>query len=233
MSMRLAPIGHRRRGRGQVLLSFGLSLSATALLAGVVALSLGAAPGEADAQAPLPDETLAVTDDVDDEVESDAEPASVQAHETFEVSISRDPFEEVVPEPEPEPDPDPTDPDPTDPDPTDPDPTDPDDPDDQDVRPVDPDDPSNGDPIDGTDGLCTEGHQEIVCEGKVVSLIGVEQVAGETTAMIRVDSTTYAVTEGERFAGAFEVLGFRDGCVELSYREQAIGLLCPGVGTLK
>ena len=231
MSMRLAPIGHRRRGRGQVLLSFGLSMVATAVLAGATVLSLGASPGDADARSSLPDGTLAVTDDVDDDVESDSGPTSVREHETFEVSISRDPFEQVVPEPEPEPDPDPDDPDPTDPDDPDADPTDPDDPDrdpddpdDREIRPVDPDDP---------DAFCTEGHQEIVCEGMVVSLMGVEEIAGETTAMIRVDSTTYAVTEGERFAGAFEVLGFRGGCVDLSYREEAIGLLCPGAGTLK
>lgn len=236
MSMRLTPIGSRGRGRGQVLLSFGLSLAATALLAGVTVLSLGASPGDADGRSTLPEGTLVVTDDADDadddEVGSDSEPTSVREHETFELSISRDPFEEVVPEPEPEPDPtdpdpsDPDDPDPSDPDdPSDPsDPDDPDDPDDGDVRPIDPDDP---------DALCTDGHQEIVCEGMVVSLMGVEEVAGEPTALIRVDSTTYAVAEGERFAGAFEVLGFRDGCVELSYREEAIGLLCPGAGTLK
>ncbi len=92
----------------------------------------------------------------------------------------------------------------------------------------------------GTDGggggsgsdPCT-GTEEVVCEGRVVSLVDVFVADdGSARAVVQVDTTLYEVGEGDTFAQNFQVLAIDPPCVTLLYGDDAF-TLCEGERTLK
>lgn len=142
---------------------------------------------------------------------------------TYEVFLSRDPFEPVVPEDE---EPAAT----------------------GEVDPVtgeaitDPDatvgggtDPSIAPPTDtGTTPLegC-RGDGEVVCEGRVVTLVDLATTLdGASVAVVQIDTVIYEVGVGERFAGAFEVRSIDGRCANLIYGDDGFQL-CRGDAVLK
>lgn len=151
---------------------------------------------------------------------------------TYEVYLARDPFDPVVPEDEPtDSNGQTTDPDgSTDPDTPAPDPDDPassPDPDDPDAPSPGPDDPSA--PGSGCEG----DQQEVVCDGRVVSLLEVASDAdGSDLAVIQVDTTVYEVRHGERFASNFELSAFQGECVSVLHGDEGFQL-CEGERVLK
>lgn len=96
-------------------------------------------------------------------------------------------------------------------------------------------DPGTG-PGTGPDDPATEGPscvtgKAVVCDGHVVELVDV--VAGEPpTAVVRVDETAYEVTAGQAFAESFEVLAIEGSCATLLYGDDAF-TLCEGESVLK
>jgi hypothetical protein len=147
---------------------------------------------------------------------------------TYDVFLSRDPFDPVVPEPEPPPPAD----DGTQPvavtDATQPMPA---------PEPGDPTDPAQpGEPVpdlvsgDPPTGDC-RGEDEVICDGQVVTLVGIER-GEETTANIQVGTTIWTVRVGEVFAGYFQVRAIDDGCVSLLYGDDGF-TLCEGERVLK
>jgi hypothetical protein len=84
-------------------------------------------------------------------------------------------------------------------------------------------DPGTGQPLPSTDGgtsgSCT-GQEELVCDGRVVSLLGVTVRNGERVATIQVGTDLYEVAHGEVFASYFRVVEFvSDTVVRLQYGE--------------
>lgn len=100
----------------------------------------------------------------------------------------------------------------------------------------DPDGGGSGDPDgDGTgteDGRCAARSGDVVCEGRVVTLIDVYTSDGETVAVVQVDSTLYEVRRGDDFAGNFRVVSIDPPCATLLYGDDAF-TLCEGQRTLK
>ncbi len=159
--------------------------------------------------------------------------------------LARDPFDPVVPEPAPDPA---TDGGTVDGDP-DSDPSDPSDPGSAPGSPTDlgttpgsptqpgpgtPGAPSPGDPgAPGSppSGGCSNGEQ-VTCDGRLVSLIGVGSDGGQATAIIQVDSTIYEASAGDRFAGRFLLRSIDGNCVTILYGDDAFRL-CEGDRTLK
>ena len=229
----------RRRGGWSPFISVALTVIAVAILAFVLRPVGGDATSEL-----LPSSEPAVdADDDADELGDDAaddvldDDAAVQRPTLTSVSITRDPFDPVVPEPVEQPDPDdPVDPDaPVDPDdpdaPVDPDdpdsPVDPDDPD-APVRPVDPDAPADPD-----DPACV-GTEQVVCDGRVLTLEDLGTgLDGEPVAVIQVDTTLYEVQPGDTFAMEFRFVDVEDGCPRISYQGGAPFLLCGDAAGLK
>lgn len=195
----------------------GLAVLAGLLIAFV--LSSGGAPGQPTA---MPPATPVV------EAEQDATATPIQDEVTtpmpvvtYEVFLSRDPFEPVVPDPEPEPTD--TSGDPSDPsDPTDPaDPTDPSD-------PADPSDPSDGGttPVSPSDPRCSNG-AEVVCEGRVLTAVDIfRDDDGELVAVIQVDTTVFEVRRGQDFSSdpVFRVLDITATTVTLQNGDAAFTL---------
>jgi hypothetical protein len=130
---------------------------------------------------------------------ADVDDEVVPPVETVEVFLSRDPFRPVRPE---EPQPAPVDGDPT---------------------------PSPGDDNDDTDTDPDpkEGDDSTVVEGREVELIDVFLENDTRRATIRVDSTTYTVSEGDTFAGSFRVLSIDPPCATLLYGDNQF-TLCEG-----
>jgi hypothetical protein len=96
----------------------------------------------------------------------------------------------------------------------------------------DPDDPT-APPTDGGSSSGCVGQDEVVCDGRVVTLVGIESAAGGSlTAVIQVDTTTYEVGPGETFADSFRVQAIAGGCVSLLYGDDGF-LLCEGDRVLK
>ena len=96
------------------------------------------------------------------------------------------------------------------------------------------DDTDNGDsstPVDQNGPACV-GQQELVCDGQVVTLIDVTTDAGETVAVIQVDTTVYEVRRGQTFASNFEVRAIDGSCVSLLYGDDGFQL-CRGDTVLK
>ena len=176
-----------------------------ALLAIAVALTWWSPPQSGTAGAVGDGSVLAQAEDEDDEAD-DGEVAQLETLDvTYDVFLARDPFESIMP---PEPVTDPTDP------------TDPDDP----TDPTDPDDPNNG--------IC-QTNQEAVCDGRVVSVLEVE----DDQATIEVDGLAYVVSPGQAFANNFMLIRIAgDECVDLMYLdgdEADIFRLCVGDGVAK
>jgi hypothetical protein len=153
--------------------------------------------------------------------ESAQEPTSLDADidfrvTTYEVFLSRDPFQPLLPQPAAAPgDPGSGDPVPGDPVPGDPDPT--------------PGDPSpTPAPTDG----CTQ-NAEVVCDGRVVTLVDTFVADdGTPTAVVRVDNEVFEVVEGQTFATNFRVRVVEPPCVELVFGDEAFRL-CEGEAVLK
>ena len=203
----------------------------------VVALAVMLLPGSADdVPAPLTvTATPVATDDEQDgqDIEDDLVGSSVPVT-TYEVFLSRDPFERVVPEEVQQTS--------TTPDGTNTDGSSGNDSnsgdgtnsgDDADGSSSDGSD-TNGDsstPID-QDGPACVGQQELVCDGQVVTLIDVTDQAGEPVAVIQVDTTVYEVRRGQTFASNFEVRAIDGSCVSLLYGDDGFQL-CRGDTVLK
>jgi hypothetical protein len=74
-------------------------------------------------------------------------------------------------------------------------------------------------PPDGTSsGTCT-GQEELVCDGRVVTLDSVTMRNGERVATIQVGTDVYEVAQGEVFASTFRVVEFTETGVRLQYGE--------------
>lgn len=172
-----------------------------------------------------PDGSPADEPDVGDEVEQ-------LPIVTYEVFLSRDPFEPVVPEPEEEtseasaeeqpqtitdgpgseaPE-QPADPDSADPGGADP-PT------------SDPDQPGTGAPPPTNDGSrsCGAG-TDTVCDGRTLSLVAVSSDEQGPIAAVQVDTTIYEVREGDVFARDFLVQSIADDQVTLLYGDEVVTL---------
>ena len=202
---RLQPVVGRapRRSRAYWLAS-GLGLAACMALLAVVVATEPDTVGEPDALPPL---TVAATGDEDGDQTTDtaAEPVALPLV-SYELFLARDPFEPVVPEPEPE---DPVDPaDPADPAaPTDP------------ADPADPAAPTPGTGV--TNGPCT-GDVEVVCDGRVLSVVEIFEVNGELVAVIQVDTMRYEVRAGDTFADVFEVVSITPDEVRLLFGDRVV-----------
>ena len=144
---------------------------------------------------------------------------------TYDVYLDRDPFDPVVPE---EVDQTPTGTDPADTD-ADPDPDMEPHPDADSPDPEgDPDDetaPDNGtapEPDDGVDECA--GDEEIVCDGRVVSLQEIARDGPEPVAVIQVDTTIYEVRPGEAFAQRFRLLTIEEDRVTALFGDTRFSL---------
>jgi hypothetical protein len=74
-------------------------------------------------------------------------------------------------------------------------------------------------PADGTSsGTCT-GQEELVCDGRVVTLDSVTMRNGARVATIQVGTDVYEVAQGEVFASTFRVVEFTEAGVRLQYGE--------------
>jgi hypothetical protein len=213
-----------RRGR-TLLLAGGITvaLALGAVLALYVFLDGGASPVPAEAPAAMPAQA-----DTSDEPDAAEEPSAIDALPvvTYEVYLSRDPFEPVVPEPEPEPTPD-ADADPADPAPAPP-PTAPTDP-----EPV----PGTPAPAPGTDPTAPPSSPgtgdpsapppsgqpaPTPPSGKEPSQPTVLEISsrhdGTPVAIIQLRTTTYEVAAGETFADSYRLVEFLGGgCVNILY----------------
>jgi hypothetical protein len=75
-------------------------------------------------------------------------------------------------------------------------------------------------PTDGTAGGTCTGQEELVCDGRVVSLDSITMRNGERVATIQVGTDVYEVARGEVFASTFRVVEFSsDTAVRLQYGE--------------
>jgi hypothetical protein len=100
-------------------------------------------------------------------------------------------------------------------------------------------DPGNGNGNDDGDGgdaggsdACTNG-DEVVCDGRVVTLVDVfDGDDGEPVAVVQVDTTIYEVRRGDTFAQNFQVVAVDPPCVTLLFGDDAF-TLCEGQRTLK
>lgn len=97
-----------------------------------------------------------------------------------------------------------------------------------------PGDGDGGDDADGgTDTGPCRGDDQVVCDGRVVTLIDVfVGQDGTPVAVVQVDSTLYEVRRGDTFAQNFQVISIDPPCVTLLYGDDAF-TLCEGERTLK
>ena len=179
-----------------------LGVAGTAIVAGL-AVWLGSASSEDPEQGmPLEEPSLAAESDDDDTSDAVAadEPIPLPLV-SYELFLARDPFEKVVPDPAP----DTTAPvDPTDP-----------------TAPVDPTQPDPSDPNDAANanGRCT-GTTEVVCDGRVLSVIEIAEENGELVAVIEVDTMRYRVGVGDVFADNFQVVSISPEQVRIIYGDR-------------
>jgi hypothetical protein len=197
------------------------------LLVAVVALAaigfaafafLGSDDGLAAADEPPVAAAATASTDASDVTEQDVETVSLETLPTvtYDVFLSRDPFDPVIPEPAPAT----TETVSTQPS-TEPQPY-------EDVQPVagddQNDDQNGGTDTGGTDDVddaCRGGTEEVVCDGRVVTLLELTGGA-EPVAVIQVDTQTYEVRPGDRFAERFLFLDVVDaGTVRLLFGDQA------------
>ena len=179
---------------------------------------------ESDVLAVTPLPPVAPVADAGDEDESDVEAinADLAVLRTFEIVLARDPFAPVVPEDLPAP--------PSNDDnndnaaPIPPTPTDPSLP----TAPSNSTDPSNN---DRPDRECV-GQEELICNGKVVTLDSIQGTGDDQRALIQVDIIVYSVQPGDRFASSFELLRIDGDCAVLAYGDD-VQQLCIGETVLK
>ncbi len=209
---RLQPVtASSNRGNRWAWFASGIGATGLLAIAGVVLFAGGPPPED---PTPLPAADVVAAESEED-VSQDAEAAAEASTErvalplaTFQLALARDPFEPVVPEEEP----------------AGSDPADPSDP----SSPSDPSDPSSpsdpSDPGAGADGTCTSGY-EVVCDGRVITVISVSELNGEPTAVVQVDTMRYDVFEGDTFADDFWVLSISPDEVRLLYGERVVRIL--------
>lgn len=92
-------------------------------------------------------------------------------------------------------------------------------------------DPGDGDAGSGGDDGCT-GTDEVICDGHVVTLVEIIEEEGQEQAIIQVDTTLYTVTEGDEFAESFLVLSIDSPCATFLFGDDAF-TLCEGDRVLK
>ena len=193
-----------------------LGVAGTAIVAGL-AIWLGSASNDdPERGVPLDDPSLTVESEGEDIVEAEAvdEPIPLPLV-TYELFLARDPFEPVVPEPVPDP-----------PAPTDPAAPAPDDPN----GPPDPTDPNNNANSEAN-GACT-GTVEVVCNGRVLSVIEIAEENGEIIAVIQVDTMRYRVGVGDVFADNFQVISISPDQVRILFGDR-VSLIEVGDNALK
>jgi hypothetical protein len=76
------------------------------------------------------------------------------------------------------------------------------------------------------------GEDEVVCDGRVVTLVEVGTTDAGPSAKIRVDDVTYEVVQGEVFGTSFRLLAIDGTCVTLQYGDDTVRL-CEGQRVLK
>jgi hypothetical protein len=101
------------------------------------------------------------------------------------------------------------------------------------TQPTDPSQPdgSTDDP-NTTDSRRCQGGDELVCEGRVVTLSAVEQTSNGASATFQVDTVVYTVGVGEDFATSFRLLSVDGSCATFLYGDER-NTLCTGQSTLK
>ena len=175
----------------------------------VAALVVAGALKGAGGSEPLPS-AMPAAESVEDEpdaveqldAEGDVVPAGMLPAVTYEIFLARDPFEPVVPEVvEPVADQDPTN-----------DPSDPSDP----SSPADPGDGTPMIPREPGDPRCA-GDQELVCDGRVITLLDVTTIGEQQVAVIQVDTTIHEVLVGQTFADNLEVRAIDGSSVTIAY----------------
>ena len=184
-----------------------LGVAGTAIVA-ALAVWLGSASTEDSEQGvALDDPSLTAESDAEDTAEIDAvdEPIALPLV-TYELFLARDPFEPVVPEPEPAP--------PAPSDPATPAPGD-------DNGPADPSDPAdpNGNSNSEVNGACT-GTVEVICDGRVVTVVELAEENGELVVVIQVDTMRYRVRVGEVFADNFQIISISPDQVRILYGDR-------------
>jgi hypothetical protein len=197
--------------------------------------------GGGDAQAvEEPATLLAASAEAEPATDEDADAEVVEELPlvTYEVFLSRDPFDPVVPEPvevvavtddgtatdgtDPAGEPTTTDPNAGDA-----------------VDPADGSTPLPGDgttppPAGGTPppvAGCTTG-ETVNCDGRLIGLVEVRGTGGDAVAIIQVDTTLYEVRAGETFAGSFQLSSVSGSCANVLYGDDAFQI-CEGDRTLK
>lgn len=194
--------GGSRWGPGSQATAVTLALAAAVWLAWLVVVAPGAGSGTGGASRPAGE--AADRDGAQTAEGAAAAQTEEPAPTTYDVFLTRDPFEPVVPEGDGEQPTDETDGTTDDPPPGD-------------------DTTEDGDHADdvGPDDPCT-GEEEVVCDGRVVTLVEITtDDEGNRTATIRVDTTDYEVREGEVFAENFRVLSIEPSCVTLLFGDDS------------
>lgn len=179
------------------------------LIAGL-AVWMSSSPPESRLPTALPDAATVAAEADEEEaatLDDDLEPIALPLV-AYELFLARDPFEPVVPEPEPAP-------------------TDPSDPNDAD---------GNGDGNDNGDGNSTDGNGdtvtpsctrgvEVVCDGRVLTIVEVLEENGEMVAVIQVNTMRWRVTVGDVFADVFQVLSISADEVRVLYGDRIVTIL--------
>lgn len=194
----MSPDRGSRWGPGGQATAVVLALAAVVWLAWLVVVSPDRGAGTGTASQPAG--TAAEQDRARAGGGAGAAPTEEPAPTTYDVFLTRDPFEPVVPE---EDGGQPTD--------------------DTDQPPPGDDTADDGDHAHdaGTEDPCT-GEEEVVCDGRVVTLIEITtDDEGGRTATIRVDTTDYEVREGDVFAESFRVLSIEPSCATLLFGDDS------------
>ncbi len=175
-----------------------------------------------------------------DEGSPDEEPVfdlSDMPEVTFDLVISRDPFDPVRPPPptesgqgtqDGEESPPPANGDPSSPPPSNDDVEE--GPEEPSTPPSGPGDPGNGQVPPPRPGQpCSPDGSDVDCEGQRVRVLDVD----ETAARIQVADVVYDPAIETRFAGVFAYLGSEEGCAVVSYDDRQVFRACPTSSTLK
>ena len=197
-----------------------LGLAGMAIVAGL-AVWLGSSSNDDPAQGVALDEpALTAESEGEETAEAEAvdEPIPLPLV-TYELFLARDPFEPVVPEPVPDPAA----------------PTDPAAPAPNDGNgPADPSDPngnSNSNSNSDANGACT-GTVEVVCNGRVLTVIEIVEENGELIVVIQVDTMRYRVGVGDVFADNFQVISISPDQVRILFGDR-VSLIEVGDNALK
>ncbi len=197
-----------------------LGVAGAVVVAGL-AVWLGSAPGDLPGSSDLPDPPALTAEgegsqDQPTEEEQAADEAIPLPLVTYELFLARDPFQPVVPEPV--------------------------------TGPSDPSDPngsgsngngsdtngsgtsngsgstngtSNGNSSGNSNGGCS-GTSEVVCDGRVLTVIEVFEQNGELLAVIQVDTMRYQVAVGDILADFFQVVSISPDQVRVLYGDSVV-----------